>query len=227
MKRIKYIIAALFASCAMMLAVNNAPVYADDPGGNAYSCSSHFLGLKAWYDGLLKGGTCEFDSSKFQSDSPEVLQKTIWTIVLNITSSVLGVVGYLAICFVIWGGYQYMLARGDASKVAKGKKTITNALIGLAVAMLSSTIAGMVADIVASDFNDGTNNIFVTAMNKAFTWAAIICVIIVVIGGIQYTISNGNPNAVSKAKSTITYAFIGLAISLLAIAIVNTVVSAL
>ena len=146
-------------------------------------------------------------------------------IVLNIASSILGVVGYLAICFVIWGGYQYILARGDPGKVVRGKKTIVNALIGLVVCVLASTISGMIADIV----NEGkaSGNIFTAAMNHAFTWAAIICVIVIVIGGIQYTISNGNPAGVQKAKQTIMYAAIGLAISLLAVAIVNFVVGAL
>jgi hypothetical protein len=84
----------------------------------------------------------------------------------------------------------------------------------------------MVADIVHDGAQTGAN-IFIVAMNRAFGWAAIICVIIVVIGGIQYVTSNGNPGNVQKAKQTILYAAIGLAISLLAVAIVNFVMGAL
>lgn len=219
MKKIILALAILVASIATSITLLPQDTYAaacEPPG-------QHVLGLRAWYDGIATGDPCTVPSDAFKGE--DNIKKNVWLIVLNIASSVLGVVGYLAICFVIWGGYQYMLARGDPGKVERGKKTITNALIGLVICQLASTISGMIADIV----NDGKNsgNIFTAAMNHAFTWAAIICVIVVVIGGIQYVISNGNPGNVQKAKQTIMYAAIGLTISLLAIAIVNFVIGAL
>jgi len=48
-----------------------------------------------------------------------------------------------------------------------------------------------------------------------------------VLGGIFYVTSTGDAGKVAKAKNTIMYAAIGLAISLAAIAIVNTVLGAL
>ncbi len=216
MKKIYLFFAALIAAVAVSVAVVPTNTYAE-------ACKTdHVLGLRAWYDGLATGDPCLVPSNAFDEAH---IQQSVWLIVLNLVSMVLGIVGYLAICFVIWGGYQYMLANGDPGKVARGKKTITNALIGLAVCMLASTISGMVSDIVAEGAASG--NIFTTAMNHAFTWAAIIAVIVIIIGGIQYTTSAGNPGAVQKAKQTIMYAAIGLAISLLAVAIVNLVVGAL
>lgn len=223
MKKIILALAILVASIATSVTLLPQDTYAaacEQPG-------QHILGLRAWYDGIATDdpatGSCTVPSDAFKGE--DNIRKNVWLIVLNIASSILGVVGYLAICFVIWGGYQYILARGDPGKVVRGKKTIVNALIGLVVCVLASTISGMIADIV----NEGkaSGNIFIAAMNHAFTWAAIICVIVIVIGGIQYTISNGNPAGVQKAKQTIMYAAIGLAISLLAVAIVNFVVGAL
>lgn len=219
MKKIILALAILVASIATSITLLPQDTYAaacEQPG-------QHILGLRAWYDGIATGDPCTVPSDAFKGE--DNIKKNVWLVVLNIASSVLGVVGYLAICFVIWGGYQYILARGDPGKVVRGKKTIVNALIGLVVCVLASTISGMIADIV----NEGkaSGNIFTAAMNHAFTWAAIICVIVIVIGGIQYTISNGNPAGVQKAKQTIMYAAIGLAISLLAVAIVNFVVGAL
>ena len=202
MKKIYLFFAALIAAVAVSVAVVPTNTYAE-------ACKTdHVLGLRAWYDGLATGDPCLVPSNAFDEAH---IQQSVWLIVLNLVSMVLGIVGYLAICFVIWGGYQYMLANGD--------------LIGLAVCMLASTISGMVSDIVAEGAASG--NIFTTAMNHAFTWAAIIAVIVIIIGGIQYTTSAGNPGAVQKAKQTIMYAAIGLAISLLAVAIVNLVVGAL
>ncbi len=52
-----------------------------------------------------------------------------------------------------------------------------------------------------------------------------VAVIMIVIGGIRYTISNGDSGAVSNAKNTILYAVIGLIIALMAYAIVNFVLT--
>lgn len=54
---------------------------------------------------------------------------------------------------------------------------------------------------------------------------AIVCVVIVVIGGVQYMTSNGDAAKVKKGKDTILYALIGLAICVLAAAIVNFVIA--
>lgn len=55
--------------------------------------------------------------------------------------------------------------------------------------------------------------------------AAVLSTIFLVLGGIKYTSSNGNPSSVAAAKNTITYAIIGLIISIMAGAIVGFVLS--
>lgn len=54
-----------------------------------------------------------------------------------------------------------------------------------------------------------------------------ISVIMIILGGIRYTISNGDSSQVTSAKNTIMYAVIGLVVALLAYAIVNFVVTQL
>jgi hypothetical protein len=53
-----------------------------------------------------------------------------------------------------------------------------------------------------------------------------IAVIMIVVGGVRYTISNGESGAITGAKNTILYAVIGLIVAMLAYAIVNFVVGA-
>ena len=53
----------------------------------------------------------------------------------------------------------------------------------------------------------------------------VIAVIMVIIGGINYTTSQGDPEKIKKAKNTILYGIIGLIISLLAFAIVSFVLN--
>ena len=52
----------------------------------------------------------------------------------------------------------------------------------------------------------------------------IVSVIMIIVGGLRYTTSNGDPSKVKSAKDTILYAVIGLVVALLAYAIVNFVV---
>jgi len=52
-----------------------------------------------------------------------------------------------------------------------------------------------------------------------------VSVLVIIIGGVMYTLSSGEATAVKKAKDTILYAVIGLVIAILAYAIVRFVVT--
>lgn len=56
----------------------------------------------------------------------------------------LGLVGIVAVAFLIYGGVQYITAAGDDSKAEKAKKTIMYAIIGLIVIGLSVIIVNFV-----------------------------------------------------------------------------------
>lgn len=70
----------------------------------------------------------------------------------------------------------------------------------------------------------GDNAIFKTVVNVLLFIIGAISVIMLIIGGIRYTISQGDSGAVTSAKNTILYAIIGLIVAILAYAIVNFVV---
>lgn len=54
---------------------------------------------------------------------------------------------------------------------------------------------------------------------------ALVCVIVIIIGGVNYMTSSGDAGKVKKAKDTILYGVIGLVVCVLAFAIVNFVIS--
>lgn len=54
-----------------------------------------------------------------------------------------------------------------------------------------------------------------------------IAVIVIILGGVQYTTSAGDSGKVKKAKDTIMYGIIGLVVALLAYSIVNFVLTSL
>ena len=53
-----------------------------------------------------------------------------------------------------------------------------------------------------------------------------VSVIMIVIGGFKYVVSNGDASQVKSAKDTIFYSIIGLVVAILAYAIVNWVITA-
>jgi hypothetical protein len=57
-------------------------------------------------------------------------------------------------------------------------------------------------------------------------WASgIISVIMIIVGGIMYSVAAGDPGKISKAKDTVLYAVVGLVVSILAYTIVNFVLT--
>jgi len=74
-------------------------------------------------------------------------------------------------------------------------------------------------------FGDGS--IFTTVVNVLLFLIGAISVIMLIVGGIRYTISGGDSGAVTAAKNTIMYAIIGLIIAFLAFALVNWVLGAI
>ena len=73
----------------------------------------------------------------------------------------------------------------------------------------------------------GEGGIFKTITNTALFIIGALSVIMLIYGGIRYTISMGDAKNVEAAKNTIMYAIIGIVVALLAAAIVNFVLGAL
>ena len=74
-----------------------------------------------------------------------------------------------------------------------------------------------------SDQKANLGNVIEQVTNVLLFIIGAISVIMIIIGGIKYTISNGDSGAITSAKNTIFYAVIGLVVALLAYAIVKFV----
>ncbi|MBR2726082.1 hypothetical protein IKE87_02340 [Candidatus Saccharibacteria bacterium] len=174
-----------------------------------------FIGFVAW--------DCKIGPMNTES----AIRSGIWQIAANIATDISVAAAYLVLGYTIYGGYLYMLSGGDASKVAAGKKTLSHAFIGLAITMLASTIMSTIRIVLAvnngnlsCDFTTGTNcltnaNVSQMVTNTIqwfFGFAGIVAVVFVLIGGVSYMTSAGDPGKIKQAKQTITYALIGLAI---------------
>lgn len=108
---------------------------------NAASCSTRLLTFPAWYRGLTND-KCEIKSPK---DVKGGIGTFIWTIVLNIIEIGLQLVGYIAVGFIIRGGFKYMTSVGEPAEVAKAKKIIMDAVIGLVISIFSVALVNLIA----------------------------------------------------------------------------------
>ena len=226
-QKLKFIVVALCATATFVTV----------PSAGAVSCDNydHFMGFPAWYDGLSNITGVEVtpgDGGKGCVIKAETLDESrlsqfIWTIALNIVTMLLMTVGYVAVLLVIYGGFQYMTSRGNPAKAAAGKKTITNALIGAVICAVASVVSNAIKGIASDAIQNDGKDFFVSIANTAILWAGIVAVVMIVIGGIYYASSDGDPGKITNAKNTILYAVIGLILAIASAAIVNFVFGAL
>lgn len=78
---------------------------------------------------------------------------------------------------------------------------------------------------VCKSRNDNAGSMIRTVINTALYVLGMVAVLMIVIGGIRYTVSNGDASAIKGAKNTILYSVIGLIVAILSYTIVNFVVA--
>jgi hypothetical protein len=97
-----------------------------------------FLNFPRWHRGL----DCDANGS-IDIDGGEV-GPIVFTIALNVLDIMLRLAGVLAVGFVVFGGFQYMTARGEPENAKKGRDTVIKALIGMGIAMVSAFVVAFV-----------------------------------------------------------------------------------
>ncbi len=74
---------------------------------------------------------------------------TVPELVNNVINGILGVVGAIALLYMVWGGITWMTSRGNAESIKKGKDTIVWGILGLAMIFSSYVIVSFVVTIMA------------------------------------------------------------------------------
>jgi hypothetical protein len=93
------------------------------------------------FAGLLDQVQCDQNWGINCSNSTDVQ-----SLVVMIIDIVLSVAGIIAVLFVIIGGYWYILSGGNEETAEKGKKTLTNAIIGIIIIVLSFVIVRVISN---------------------------------------------------------------------------------
>ncbi len=110
---------------------------------------------------------------------------------------------------------------------------LATALVGPTVPVGASTVAGDACNGQNSqsticrqtrNADSNTKKFIKTVTNILLFAVGIISVIMIIVGGLKYTVSNGDSSQVTSAKNTILYSVVGLIVAILAYAIVGFVV---
>ena len=89
------------------------------------------------------------------------------------------------------------------------------------------TVAKITIEQVGNDDDKGSQNVSDTItniINAIVGILGLVCVIVMIIGGVTYMTSGGDAGKVKKGKDTILYGLIGLVICALAYVLVNFVI---
>jgi hypothetical protein len=73
--------------------------------------------------------------------------------------------------------------------------------------------------------NSNLGGVFGQVANALLYLTGALSVVMLIVGGLRYVTSNGNPKNITAAKDTIVYSLIGLVVSILAFAIITYVVN--
>ncbi len=77
-------------------------------------------------------------------------------VVANVITVVLGFLGTIAVVLIIVAGFQWMTAAGSEDKIAKAKKIMTAAVIGLVIVLMAYALSTFVINAIISATNPST-----------------------------------------------------------------------
>ena len=94
--------------------------------------------------GYISTAFADIDAGWDVPNTPANVVEDINPVFVNMANWLLGFVGLVAVLMIIYGGFLYLTSAGDDSRAENGKKTLSYALIGLAVAGFAYAIVGVI-----------------------------------------------------------------------------------
>jgi hypothetical protein len=100
-----------------------------------------FLSFPTWYRGL----DCDADGSiNIGGGGSQEVGEIVFIIALNVVDIILRLIGIVAVGFVIWGGFQYIISRGEPERAKNGIVTVRNALVGMGISMVAAIVVSFI-----------------------------------------------------------------------------------
>ena len=141
--------------------------------------------------------------------------------------------GWLALFFILYGGFLFITGGGNASQVEKARKSIFNAVIGLIISIGAIAITNLAFGLLEGSMAPNKygvpeinpDNLLRNIINFVYYIAGIVAVIVIIVAGIMYSTSLGDSGRITRAKNMILYSVIGLVVIIAAFAITNFVMA--
>jgi len=203
---------------------------------------STFLGLVPWYQFLSfqdVGNGCEVQGFNLLGSHSSLL-----LVLLAITDDLIRLAALFAVILIVYAGVKYIMSQGSPDETGKALGTIKNAITGLVIALVavpfvtylgnqfngtgtgnSNRVVGLNLGALPYVGDIAGGNIVGVLLSVVFAIAGALSLLFIVIGGYNYVMSNGEGSKVAKAKQTIIYALVGLAVTIVAQSIVSFIIN--
>ena len=212
------------ATPAMAADDHLVPLRPDDRGNilppgdlntNCGAKGSYFLGIfPPWNRGLVDSGQ-DCDDISFTGQG--VKREKTQTIITNVTSILLRLAGLAAVIGLIVSGFKYATSSGNPQKASGAQKSLINALSGLALAVAATLIVESIHNRLTGDVPGGVlpkaEPTVTDIIGFVMLLIGLVSLLMIVIQGMRYALSRGNPEKVAQAKNGIIYSLVGVVIS--------------
>jgi hypothetical protein len=119
-------------------------------------CEHKIFNIPTWYHFLkVEPPDCEVQiSEKIVKDDgsvdTQVKLTNIWLIILAIIDILATLAGILAVVFIIVGGFKFVTSQAVPEKITSAKNTLTNAVIGLIIAIIATQVVTYFGKVLGS-----------------------------------------------------------------------------
>lgn len=124
--------------------MNLLPHYLFGIGTGDSTCSSGKIFGTGLYDNLCQTTTNPTTNAVTHEVGIHALTD-IYVLIGNVIKILLSFVGLLSVIFIVVGGIFYILSTGEPARIQKAKSIITNAIIGLIVALVSYAVVTFIS----------------------------------------------------------------------------------
>lgn len=146
-----------------------------------------------------------------------------------------GLFAILAFGFMIFSAFQIIVSTGNEESITKGKQGFTWSVLSFFIAIFSFSIIAAVHDILGGTGVDPLDNpddlalqtknyeflgTFKTILQGITQITMVAALVMIVYAGIKMIISRGNEEQVTKAKTLLKWAVVGLVLMILSYAII-------
>lgn len=155
----------------------------------------------------------------------------------GVLSALQKIIVVLSIIFIIIGAIFYITSAGDEKRMTTAKGAIFASMIGLAIGVAAPSFLKEIYNIMGARENSGVDTsrlvgptlteIALKFLNFLLSIVGTLGIIMLVVGGIMYLTSAGDDDRIKTAKKVVTFAIIGIAVSLAALVIVRQIANLL